>query len=118
MTKSNLRSNVFVSPDSLQYIIQGSQGGNSRWEPGGRNWRRGLGAVLLNGLIAQPALLYNPAPLPRGDTTYSELDPPVTIINQEDVPKCLSIGQSGVGGVIFSIEFPSSKMTLACIKLT
>jgi hypothetical protein len=51
--------------------------------------------------------------LPRGGTTYSGLGPPISISNQENVPKGLSTVQSDEG--TFSIVIPSSHMTLACV---
>jgi hypothetical protein len=44
------------------------------------------------------------------------LDSPISIINQENTPKDLFIGQADGG--IFSIEVPSSQKTLAFVKLT
>lgn len=106
MTKSNLRRNVFVSSYSLQYIIQGSQGGNSRWEPGGRNSCGGLGAVLLNGLLS--LLYYTTQHHCPGEIPPPAMDLSMTIINQEDVPKCLSIGQS-CGGAFSQLSSPLPK---------
>jgi hypothetical protein len=50
-----------------------------------------------------------------GVTTHHELGSPTSIINQENASIGLTTGQ--FGGDIFSIEVPSSKMTLACVKL-
>ena len=44
------------------------------------------------------------------------LDSPISIINQENTPKDLFIGQADGG--IFSIEVPSSRQTVVCDRLT
>lgn len=49
-------------------------------------------------------------------STHRGLSPLILITNQENAPQvCIKI--SLVGG-IFSVEFPSSQMTLACVQLT
>lgn len=54
--------------------------------------------------------------LPRGSTNHSGMDPPKsTLIQKNPHPSNLFTGQCDGG--IFSVEGPSSQMTLACIKL-
>lgn len=54
--------------------------------------------------------------LPRDGSAYSGLRPPMSIINQEDAP--IALPKGNLMGDVFSIEFLSSQMTLACVMLT
>jgi hypothetical protein len=54
--------------------------------------------------------------LPRAVASYIGLDPQTSIINQENAPTILQLGQTYIG--ISSIKFPFSQMTLAYVKLT
>lgn len=54
--------------------------------------------------------------MPSGNSAQSELSLPTLITNQRNAPTVLPSGQS-VGGA-YSIEVPSSQMTLACVQLT
>ena len=75
--------------------------------------------MLLTGLLPMACLA---CCLISSSTTHPGVVPPhgigpyIPIFSQENVPQaCPQAGHSG--GSIFSIEVPSSKMTLACIKL-
>lgn len=59
----------------------------------------------------QVPFLYLHDHLPRGDAVYSGLNPSTSIINQEYALTILPTGQSD--GSIFSLEVPSSHMTLS-----
>ena len=56
------------------------------------------------------------APLPQGDSTHRDLDPPTSIIYQENSPTDFPTGQSDWG--IFSNKVPSSQITLACANIS
>lgn len=51
-----------------------------------------------------------------GGTIHKGLGPPITIVNEENAPTHLPTDRSYEG--VFSVETPSSKMTLACVELT
>lgn len=84
-------------------------------EPGGRNWSRGHGIILFTGLLL--LLSYcSQDHQPKGVISYSELaTPPYQSSSRKCIPG-LPTGQSG--GSIFSIDVPSSRMTLTYVKLT
>lgn len=110
MAKSYLGGRGFISSYSFQASIERHQGVNSC---------RGQGSLLLSGLPSWPALLnflYHPGP-PDGDgTTHRRLHPPILIIDQENVPPVLLIGQPDGGSS--SVNIACSLMTLAFIKKT
>lgn len=54
--------------------------------------------------------------LPSNDTIHSEWGPPLTLPGEENTLTALPTSQSDRG--IFSIEVPSSPVTLACFKVT
>lgn len=98
ITKATWRERI-VSSYSLS-IIQGSQGRSLEF--GG--WLRNHGRVLPVGLLP---IICSACLLTTWRTTSA----------QENAPQiCPQADQSGVG--IFSIEVPSSKMTLTFVKLT
>lgn len=57
MTKSNLQWKGFILSYSLQSIIEGSQGRNSRKEAGGRNRSTNYEEMMLTGFLALHGLL-------------------------------------------------------------
>jgi hypothetical protein len=64
--------------------------------------------------LAQPLFSTICDHLSRVGATYNELGPPTAVINHENKSKA----NLGAVGDIFSIEVPSSKMTLVCVTLT
>lgn len=65
--------------------------------------------------LAQPSSYRTKDHQPRDGTTHRGLGPPIFIINKKMCTH-LRRGQSDRG--CFSVEAPSSQMTLACVKLT
>ena len=96
----------FVSANSLHSILEGGQG---------RNRSRSRGGMLLSSLLNLLSQTTKDC-LPRGGTACPQWAGPFHSNHQSR--KCttgLPTGQSG--GDIFSIEVPSSQMTLACVSL-
>lgn len=57
MNKNNLGREVIISPHSLQFVMQGSRGRNSRQLPGGRNWNTSW--VVKGQVPSSPVLRYS-----------------------------------------------------------
>lgn len=67
--------------------------------------------------LPQPALLYNPGPPAQGwHHPEVGLGYPTPITNQENAPTGLPTDQFDRGS--FSIEIPSSQVSLACVEVT
>lgn len=87
LTQSNLVMKGFISFYSLQSIIEGSQC---------RNWRQGLMQRLWSNTVYWPvpcsllSLLSCITWDHHCSTTHNELDPPISVINQENSPQALS----------------------------
>lgn len=95
-------------------ITEGSQNRNPRQEPGLRNWCRGLGRVLLTGLVFMTcSVCFLTLLRTMGGTTMGWAHH----INHQSrkYVTSLPVGQSAGG--IFSIEISLLKMTLACVRL-
>lgn len=81
LTQSNLVKKGFISFYSLQSIIEGSQC---------RNWRQGLMQRLWSNTVywlvpcSLLSLLYYITQDHHCSTTHNELDPPISVINQEN----------------------------------
>lgn len=77
---SNLRKG-FLSPYSLQFIIEGSQSRNSRQELHAETIEKGTFYWVASSALL--SLLYHVAEthLPRADTTHSGLGPPTSVSN-------------------------------------
>jgi hypothetical protein len=101
------------SPSSVLTVHQSSEGRNSRTGSWRQEVMQSPRKLLLTGLLhmacsARP--LIEPRTTNPGGTTQTGLDLP-----HQSLRKCLSAGSYGS---IFSIEGPSSQMTLACVKVT
>jgi hypothetical protein len=102
-----------------QTITERSQGKNSNkaetWQQDlvQRPWRGDVYWLALHSLLN----------LPRGGTAHSKLGPHINHLSKQNKRKQTkqapqSCAQDSLVGVFFSMNFPSYKMTLACVKLT
>jgi hypothetical protein len=96
--------------------------GKSDQEPGGRNWGKGHGEILIDVLpvVCSPRFcFFNTIQdrLHRGDPTTSNLGPLTSIVNTENASHAY-LPQSHSAGGIFWIAVSPSTMTLASIRLT
>lgn len=118
MTKINLwREGFILHLHTIVHNEMQNQGRSSKQEPGGRNWSKGHGEMLLTGLLllVQLSFLYSTG-LYRDATAHSGLDPPTYTIDQENSPIDMLSGYSEGGDS--SVEVPLSHMTLVYGKLT
>lgn len=90
-----------------------NQGRSSMQEPGSRNWSRKHEGVMVSSFLLGLFILRSySTPSPRGHPREAlPYQPPINYM-----PNSLPIGQ--VYGCVFSIEFPSSQRTLACVEVT
>ena len=106
----------FIYISIPQSIIEGSQGRNSRLEPGGRKWSISRGGVLLIGLFYL-AFFHTPKipfEIQHCGTTYNGLGPSAQLLIRK-YNTGLPTGQDY--GIIFSTEIPSSQMIPACVQV-
>lgn len=107
-------------------VHHGGKSEQEPWRPAGTEAERprsrgsGVGMEALKllpgfSLACSACFFNNQDLLPRCGTAQSVLDPPISITNQEKVPAGLPIDLIYVG--IFSIDIPSSKTALSCVKL-
>lgn len=102
---------------TLLHIIKGSQVRRSRQKPGGRNWSRNHGRMLLTGLVPvafSVCFLLQPRPPCLGTAQFTGPGPPTSVDRWEHVSRtCL---QASVLEATLQLRFlPSSQV---CVMLT
>ena len=105
MIRSHMGRKWFISAYRLQSIMKGSQGRNSRQEPGERT-RAEHGKTLLTDLspwLTQSTFLDNLGWPAQGGIACSGIGPPTSIINQKVTPTGFPTEQSD--GAIFQLCF-------------
>lgn len=119
MSKRNLGRKGLISNYNLQSFVKGTQG---REGPGGRNWSRHHGEMLLTGLVfldfsACILILSRTFPgMAACSALPTEMDPPISVSYQDNFPTDLSIGQSDGETFSMKISFPQIGLGLCPVN--